>query len=152
MADRRIAGLPIDVGDTPLEDLAATMAWIGTPVDRAFEQIAGLEPAHQHMTTIFAILKDIAGQDSYFDEWTAAVDAILIDIRTSDALDNGGRCDMLDQLLAFALAFLIRVSNHPGASILCLNLTWVRAWLLPGIASALAECSPRPLVLPTFII
>ena len=152
VADRRIAGLPIDVGDTPLEDLAATMAWIGTPVDRAFERIAGLEPAHQHMTTIFAILKDIAGRDSCFDEWTAAVDAILIDIQTSDALDNGGRCDLLDQLLAFALAFLIRVSNHPGASILCLNLTWVRAWLLPGIASALAECSPRPLVLPTFII
>jgi hypothetical protein len=152
VADRRVAGLPIDGGDTPLEDLAATMTWNGAPIDCAFERIAGFRPASRHMTTIFAALKELAGRDSYFDQWTAAVGAILADIQTSDALDMDGRFDMLDQLLAFALAFLIRVSNHPGASIWCLTMTWVRAWLLPDIAAALAECSPRPLVLSTVII
>ena len=139
--DRRLGRA---VGEPPVAGLSRTMMWIGVTRERAFARIAALQPPRYYIVAVFTALAALDPADRT-DEWTGCIAAALADVLNA-GLSDRSRCRYLDQLLALALAFLVRAAfTGPNA-----GSEWIRATLLPDIADALI--GQRPLMLPPMII
>ena len=120
------------------------MLWIGVTRERAFARIAALQPPRHYNLVVFTALAALDPADRT-DEWTGCIAAILPDVLNA-GLSDRCRHRYFDQLLALALAFLVRAAfTSPNA-----GSEWIRATLLPDIADALI--GHRPLILPQMII
>lgn len=136
-------------GDSPLALLAITMIWLSYRPEDAFDAIKlHMQPYHLNMIPIFTALHQFA-IDSRFVEWSGVITDLLASIRAADVLiGDDKRTRSLSLLLAFAVAFLIQASEQGEWE----GSRWIRSWLLPEIAIAIADCDPGRLMLPPVIV